>query len=493
MLYPLHMRLGEGIAAYAAMTGSAPAEPPTNIALMTLSLRVLVAVGAVAAGGMFVAAAAWSRAPSQGSPTATPASATVAPAGTPALAPVVTPTPPAAPAVATGTPAATNTAVATAEVPGAVTLSNGRFFPLAEGTPYRGFAVLDEQDGPAFATAYHLNGGFAALGRPVTRSFRLTDGAIYQLFAHGLLRWQPGTPAVAVTTVDLLAFTTLHGLEDQLWWLGVPRRAPPRGDRRTLTPTPSVRLQWLTEPAIAAHYRGPAPVDGQESTDSEPRAAPAGLTVYGWPESRPEHSGAYIAQRFERAVLIVWVTPPADGPPTGTVEVLPLGLLVAHTSVFQGLATAPDTLVGGRLVARAPRPALDWPVLPTPTPTAVPPTATATAAPEPVTVAPGAVLRVVTVFNEGRREHVVITNEGSQAQNLQGWVLESAPGGQRYTFPAVTVAPGATVRVHSGQGSAAAAAPPTDLAWTGRNVWNNAGDTAILFDPTGREVSRFSY
>lgn len=461
---------------------------------MTLSLRVLAAVGIATVLGLFVTAAAWSRAPSQGSPTATEAGATAVLAGTPTPGPGVTPTPTAAPDTTTGTPAATHTAVATADVPGAVTLSNGRFFPLLEGTPYRGFAVLDEQGGPAFATAYHQNGGYVALGRPVSRSFQLTDGAIYQLFAHGLLRWQPGRPAAEVTTVDLLAFTTRHGLEDQLWWLGVPRRAPPWDERLTPTPAPSARLEWLTEPTIAAHYRGPIPANGQESTDSESPPAPAGLTVYGWPESRPEHLGGYIAQRFERAVLIVWVTPPADGPAAGTVGVLPLGPLVARTSVFRGLATAPDTLVGGRLVARAPRPALDWPVLPTPTPTAVPPTATATATAEPAAVAAGAALRIVTVFNEGRQEHVVITNEGSQAQNLQGWVLESAPGGtQRYTFPDVTIGPGATLRVHSGRGSADAAAPPTDLAWTGRNVWNNAGDTAVLFDPTGREVSRFSY
>ena len=454
---------------------------------MKLSLRVLTAVGIATVLGLFVTAAAWSRAPSQGSPTATPAGATVALTETPAPAPVVTPTPTAAPDTATGTPAATNTAVATVEVPGAVTLSNGRFFPLPEGTPYQGFAVLDEQDGPAFATAYHQNGGFAALGRPVTRSFQLTDGAIYQLFAYGLLRWQPGTPAAAVTRVDLLAFTTLHGLEDQLWWLGVPRRAPPWDDHLAPTPAPRVRLQWLTEPAIAAHYLGPPPADGEETAGSEP----PGLRVYGWPESRPELIGAYVAQRFQRAVLLVWVTPPAGGPPAGTVDVLPLGPLVARTSVFRGLATTPDTLVGGCLVARAPRPALGWPVLPTPMPTAAPPTATPTAAV--AAVVSEAALRVVTVFNEGRREHVVITNEGSQSQNLQGWVVESRPGGQRYTFPAVTLAPGATLRVHSGRGSAAAAAPPTDLAWTGRNVWNNAGDTAILFDPTGREVSRFSY
>ena len=461
---------------------------------MTLALRVLAAVGIATVLGLVVTAAAWSRAPSQGSATATAAGATAVVAGTPAPAPGITPTPTAALAVATSTPAATHTASPTVEVPGAVTLSNGRFFPLPEGTPYRGFAVLDEQDGPAFATAYHQHGGYVALGRPVSRSFQLTDGAIYQLFAHGLLRWQPDTPAAAVTTVDLLAFVTLHGLEDQLWWLGVPRRAPPWDERLTPTPAPSARLEWLTEPAIAAHYRGPVPADGQENADGEQAPIPARLPLYGWPESRPEHLGASIAQRFERAVLIVWVTPPANGPAVGTVEVLRLGPLVARTSVFQGLATAPDTLVGGRLVVRAPRPALDWPVLPTPTPTAVPPTATATSTPEPAAVTAGAVLRIVTVFNEGRREHVVITNEGSQAQNLQGWVLESAPGGtQRYTFPDVTLAAGATLRVHSGRGSAAAAAPPTDLAWTGRNVWNNAGDTAVLYDPTGREVSRFSY
>ena len=454
---------------------------------MTLSLRVLAAVGIATVLGLFVNAVAWSRAPSQGSPTATRAALS-------SPAPGVTPTPTAGPAVATGTPAATHTAVATVEVPGAVTLSNGRFFPLPEGTPYRGFAVLDEQGGPAFATAYHQNGGYVALGRPVSRSFQLTDGAIYQLFAHGLLRWQPGTPAAEVTPVDLLAFVTLHGLEGQLWWLGVPRRAPPWDERLTPTPAPSARLEWLTEPTIAAQYRGPVPADGQEGADGEQAPVPAGLPLYGWPESRPEHLGAYIAQRFERAVLIVWVTPPADGPAAGTVGVLPLGPLVARTSVFRGLATTPDTLVGGRLVTRAPRPALDWPVQPTPTPTAVPPTATTTATPEPAAVAAGAVLRIVTVVNEGRREHVVITNEGSQAQNLQGWVLESAPGGtQRYNFPDVTLAAGATLRVHSGRGSADAAAPPTDLVWTGRNVWNNAGDTAVLFDPTGREVSRFSY
>ena len=98
---------------------------------MKLSLRVLAAVGIATVLGLVVTAAAWSRAPSQGSPTATLAAPS-------APAPGVTPTPTAGPDTTTGTPAATHTAIATANVPGAVTLSNGRFFPLPEGTPVPG-------------------------------------------------------------------------------------------------------------------------------------------------------------------------------------------------------------------------------------------------------------------------------------------------------------------------------------------------------------------
>ncbi|MAG37709.1 MAG: hypothetical protein CL878_15850, partial [Dehalococcoidia bacterium] len=450
---------------------------------MTLWQWVLAAVGAVIALALFAAAVTLSRTPSEVAPTATIARATAVLAATPSPVPNATPAPTreavarpeptAVPTALAGRADATSIAVATAGVSSAVTLPEGWFFALPEGTANQGFAVLDEPDGPPFATAYRLNGGFAVLGRPVSRSLQLSDGAIYQLFANGLLRWQPGTPAVAVTRVDLLAFATLDGLEDQLWWLGVPRRAPPWDDRLAPTPDPRVRLQWLTEPTIAVHYLGPSPASGQESAGAEPPQLPPGLRIYGWPESRPEHVGAYIAQRFQRAVLRVQLTPGAGSPPAGTVEVLPLGPLIAHTSVFQGPATAPDTLVDERIAARAPRPVLEWPVLPAPTPTSALPTVAPTAValglptvgpvstPAVGVVVPDAALRLVAVVNEGSSEHVVVANGGSQPQNLRGWVLESQTGGQRYAFPAVTLAPGMTVRVHSGQGSAAAAVSPT--------------------------------
>jgi hypothetical protein len=34
--------------------------------------------------------------------------------------------------------------------------------------------------------------------------------------------------------------------------------------------------------------------------------------------------------------------------------------------------------------------------------------------------------------------------------------------------------------------------PPTDLAWTRAFIWNNHGDTAVLFDAEGKEVSTVS-
>ena len=225
--------------------------------------------------------------------------------------------------------------------------------------------MLDEQGGPAFATAYHQNGGYVALGRPVSRSFQLTDGAIYQLFAHGLLRWQPGTPAAEVTPVDLLAFVTLHGLEGQLWWLGVPRRAPPWDERLTPTPAPSARLEWLTEPAIAAYYRGPSSADGQESADGEQAPVPAGLPPLRLAGVAGRSISAPISPSdFERAVLIVWVTPPADGPargdgggaaarPAGGAHLRLPGL--GHCAGYAGRGTSghPRAAAGARLAGTA--------------------------------------------------------------------------------------------------------------------------------------------
>jgi len=72
---------------------------------------------------------------------------------------------------------------------------------------------------------------------------------------------------------------------------------------------------------------------------------------------------------------------------------------------------------------------------------------------------------------------------------MTGWTLADASGAT-YRFPEFTLAPGAEVRVWVRAGADTA----TDLYW-GRSqpVWNNSGDTAVLRDAAGAEVSRFVY
>jgi len=87
-------------------------------------------------------------------------------------------------------------------------------------------------------------------------------------------------------------------------------------------------------------------------------------------------------------------------------------------------------------------------------------------------------------------EWVELTNKGDAPVHLSGYTLKDE-GLHLYTFGAVTLAPGATLLVHSGRGSDTS----TDLYWglTGKAVWNNDGDTAYLHTPTGMFVDCFAY
>lgn len=87
---------------------------------------------------------------------------------------------------------------------------------------------------------------------------------------------------------------------------------------------------------------------------------------------------------------------------------------------------------------------------------------------------------------ESRDEVVEIRNAGG-AVSLAGWRLVSVVGWQEYEFGDVTLAPGASVFVHSGPDAPA----PTerDRLWSLSYVWNNEGDEARLMDASGGLVS----
>ncbi|HEV2126723.1 MAG TPA: lamin tail domain-containing protein [Chloroflexota bacterium] len=391
-----------------------------------------------------------------------------------------------------------------------VDLPTGRFF--VQGHESAGYAVTDDLSGPPFWTAYQRVDGADALGLPRSRPFLLPDAQIYQVFQYGALRWRPGASDAGIA--DLMDLLSAAGLDDWLAMRGVPpTRAVSRGRRwldlddleREPASTLLERLDWLTEDVIRATYWSasfPGAVGQLRSA----------YLRYGLPTSRPELMGDLVVQRFQRGVLAVRLPGVNDDQGDRSTMTLAVGDLLRQSGLLDGRALAPDHVVGGQLVARAPLPRVSWrsdqvwgiatPAIPaaqpaltsTPTPAAATAAATAAAAAPTAVLSPGAKPVIREVINQGRSESVLILNEGTSAQNLTSWVLRSLTGGQTYAFPAGTVlAPGATVRVHSGQGASNKHQPPGDLFATNSNVWRNEGDTAVLLDPSGTVISRLTY
>lgn len=86
-------------------------------------------------------------------------------------------------------------------------------------------------------------------------------------------------------------------------------------------------------------------------------------------------------------------------------------------------------------------------------------------------------------------EVAVLTNTGSEAVDLSGWVLVSVKGDQRYTFPEGTrLAAGQALEVISGEG---AEAKDGQLLWAAKNIWNNTYDPAELYDESGDLIAEF--
>ena len=104
-------------------------------------------------------------------------------------------------------------------------------------------------------------------------------------------------------------------------------------------------------------------------------------------------------------------------------------------------------------------------------------------------LAPGRAGIRLEVFNDGRAEYLEVVNETPASLDLDAFIVVSLEGGQRYVIRDLTLPAGQSVRITSGDTPATAA----DIAWTRQNVWNNGGDTAALYSPTGELVTSKSY
>jgi micrococcal nuclease len=88
-------------------------------------------------------------------------------------------------------------------------------------------------------------------------------------------------------------------------------------------------------------------------------------------------------------------------------------------------------------------------------------------------------------------EYVRIACVAAEPASLAGYTLQDRYG-HRYRFPPLTLHPGYTALVFSGDGTdALEAAGQARLYWrAGGPVWNNEGDEATLRDPAGTVVDR---
>lgn len=87
------------------------------------------------------------------------------------------------------------------------------------------------------------------------------------------------------------------------------------------------------------------------------------------------------------------------------------------------------------------------------------------------------------------QEYIVLRNNGTKAMKLGGWKLHDVPRAgvtNTFKFPAFTLRPGKSVRIHTGAGSNTA----TDLYW-GKSfyVWGDDADKATLQNRAGSIVS----
>ena len=172
----------------------------------------------------------------------------------------------------------------------------------------------------ALASAYLALGGRPALGPIIGPAFRRGDEPFIYLPTSRLVLQVPPDGGVAIP-VNATEWLTAAGKDP---WLdsakGVP---PPLADAGSYADLPSAlaaRRAWLTQPEIAAVYEA-------EGTE-------AALRLYGLPTSRPERRGPFVAQRFQRAVLQLWVEPVAGAPEPGTVASVAIGELLQEAGLL---------------------------------------------------------------------------------------------------------------------------------------------------------------
>lgn len=192
-----------------------------------------------------------------------------------------------------------------------------------------GFVVSNVGGAPLWRD-FKAMGGAAQLGFPISARWE-SDGETYQATESALLQWEAGASEAQLYPVYRLFAE--YGMDDWLEAQGIPPTAP------ELAADPNLpvftRHAWLTHPTLRAAYW--AQFDAQ------------GPRRFGLPMGEPVKLGPYVAQRFERAVLQLWVDQVPGQPEPGSVVLVQTGDLLRRSAMIPESALAPQP-------APAPRP-----------------------------------------------------------------------------------------------------------------------------------------
>ena len=273
-----------------------------------------------------------------------------------------------------------------------------------------------------------------------------------------------------------------------------PVPSPPNPTERTPRPAPDPGLTAradATEAGIAPKTGTPwpaGPVTGKELAPSPgmvpQQARPASILV------EPTDTAALTLEPGPPFAPAVPATPP-NPPPTIAPTPAP-GPTAAATYAPTPTATPSPTPTPSPQPTATPLPT------PTPEPTATPrPTVAATPTPTPYATNTGLMIECIlydgVVPRSEADEYVQIVNSGPAALELKGWKLKDLGSrGPEFIFESsYSIRSGQQIRVYTNQ---------VHDRWGGFSfkrgsaIWSNENsDTAGLFDPSGRLVSRKSY
>ena len=166
-------------------------------------------------------------------------------------------------------------------------------------------ALADDPTADALVSAYQSLGGRAALGPIIGPAFkRGTEPYLYLPTSRVVLQASVG--GGEAVPVNAMEWFTQAGKDG---WLDAAKGVPlPKADPTAypdLKSAAAARRAWLTSPDIAAAY--------------DAYGDDGALRILGLPASLPERRGPFVAQRFQRGVLQLWVDAVPGSPDPGTV------------------------------------------------------------------------------------------------------------------------------------------------------------------------------